>query len=106
MLNNPLNFTDSQGKNAVLIATIPIISAGYVIGTIFVFKDCMERCTGTKLPRGPQCDRPDPKRFARCAKLCTTFAITLGFGSDPIGSLASGVGGAVGESISDTGGNF
>ena len=94
--NNPVNRTDPSGESWIT----PLIVVTYSVGAVYIFKDCMERCTHTKLPRDPNtCPPPDNMTIGTCAKLCINYAVLLGFGADPVGSLSTTVGGAVGNQI-------
>jgi len=89
--NNPLKYIDPEGEMAAIAG---VIVAGYSVAAVLIFDDCMERCTGTKLPE--KCT--EPRDFGKCANLCIKYSLLLGFGSDPLGSTASTIGGEIGKS--------
>ncbi len=67
----------------------------YATAAIYLFKDCMERCTGTTLPRPPgTCPSPDAPK---CANGCIWYAVTAGFGHDPAGSTVTTIVDAAGD---------
>jgi uncharacterized protein RhaS with RHS repeats len=89
--NNPINLIDPDGKLVIPV----IIVGGYSVGAIFIFKDCMERCTGADLPN--RCTDEQAKAAPNCANICIKYAALLGFGSDPLGSTSSTIGQEIGK---------
>lgn len=73
--NNPVNFIDPSGNSAAAAAGGVAVAVTYV----WVFKICMEKCTGTKLPRDPNtCPAPSQRTTAQCFKYCFNLANMLG----------------------------
>ena len=95
---NPILNVDPSGKNWIG----PAITTGITIGTVWLAKSCMERCTGTELPRNPNaCAAPSSGQFAKCASYCVTLTGLLNFGSDPAGAVSSTLGGALGQAAGE-----
>jgi RHS repeat-associated protein len=93
--NNPVNFIDPEGKISVIEG---VILGAYSVAAVVVFKDCMERCTQTRLPRDPNACEP-PRNWVKCAELCSRYALLLGFGADPLGSASSTIGQEISKRI-------
>jgi RHS repeat-associated protein len=90
--NNPLNFTDPKGEWGLAAAGV-----GAAVGYVWVFKICMEKCTGTKLPRDPNvCPAPSHRTTAQCFKYCFNLANMLG----SIG-LGEGISNSISTPIAD-----
>lgn len=89
--NNPTRYIDPEGKSVVAI----VVVGTYAAAAVFIFKDCMERCTGANLPN--RCTDSQTKAAPKCANKCIKYAALLGFGSDPLGSTASTIGQEIGK---------
>jgi hypothetical protein len=80
--SNPLRYVDPSGEFPWIIIP-PVVIGGYAIAAVLTFKDCMERCTDTELPRDTDCDAPE--NWEKCSQLCIRYAFALGFGIEPVG---------------------
>ena len=96
--NNPVNRIDPGAEFWQSIP--PVVVVTYSVAAVYIFKDCMERCSHTKLPRDPNtCPPPEDRTFGKCAQLCFNYAVFVGFGADPLGSLSTSAGTAVGTKL-------
>jgi len=90
VLNDPVNSVDPEG-----LWVVPVVVGLYAVGAVWIFKDCMERCTGKKI-----CEKEkevDTQTVAKCANICIKYAALMGFGADPLGATSSEVGTQVGN---------
>ena len=72
--NNPIIRTDPKGTIWVEVG----LGVGSAVVGIWLFKDCMERCTGVKLPRDPKtCPSPPAGRTATCLESCFSLVTLL-----------------------------
>lgn len=76
------------------------IGAATAVLTIWLFKDCMERCTGIKLPRDLKtCPPPPAGKTPHCLEYCFILANLLqGIGGlgEALATLATGIAAEVG----------
>ena len=93
---DPVNRIDPHGKELA-----PILGAAIAGGVVWLFKSCMERCTGEHLPRNfKSCGPRSKKKFSKCLNYCFNLSNLLYFPSDPFGNSASAAGAAVGGALS------
>jgi uncharacterized protein RhaS with RHS repeats len=89
---DPVNWIDPTGE---IVWVAPVIGGAYAVGSVLIFKDCMECCTGKDI-----CEigkKVDNQTVAKCTKLCSQYAVLMGFGADPLGATSSEIGTQVGN---------
>jgi len=83
---NPVNFVDPTGEFLVPLA----IGTGIVlaVGAVWLFKDCMERCTGK------ECGEIDkePKDLSWCLSYCFGLANLTSAASSPLTDTSKEIG--------------
>lgn len=88
---NPFINVDPNGQWVVPV--IVVVGAG---GAVWLFKHCMEKCTGVKLPKRSNCPPIANQKFSKCATYCFNLAHLFFFASDPLIGSAEVAGEQVG----------